>query len=838
MWKQTVNIVVTAVDQASKTLSWIWGKFSWLASQVASASKVVGAFALWIWAMWLKIAWDFEQTRVSFETMLWSADKAKILLKELSDFAASTPFEFPEIAKAGKSLLAFWFASQDIQKNLTMLWDIASGLNIPFWELSDIYWKIRVQWRLYQEDINQLTGRGIPIIKELAKQFWVNESEVKKLVEAWKIWFPEIERAFKDLTKEWSQFGWMMEKQSKTLNWQLSTLQDNFKGSLMQIIGINKEWDIKWWSIFEKITKAVWELNKRLETDWPKIQENIESVLKVLEWWIWIVKTSIEWWYKLWGALWWVAAQTTIKWWEITKKFNNTLVTVLTDLKKSEWEIWPVAQKWWLNLVTMMADWMKEEVIEAKSKWIAWIIADYLWFHSPTEKWPASDSDKWMPNLIKMLSDWLYKWYTDIDRAAAKIATSLSWQLWKWVNLEQIKERLSLVKEQFITTFEKINDWVEEHKDKIINLWDEYKDLKKKLADINKTISWLKDEWRVDVAKRAVDIETEIKDILSENDSKQNDINELKNDLYDTTKDITEEEKKNIDKKITQINLEKQKNNEKVTQLQIELQIAKSNTSQIEIDKARIELSKTETQKILDRMNLKIQEANVEKQETINLMNEKKANAEREYILYQDLITKKKSLDESYFSIFQSKVRQQNDDIQSNINKLNSMIGVSNQNQSNNTNNWNSTNIDNWNKQNNQISLYQQYLDEFIKKWVTNLNKLKEVFNKWMELLSWSSELAFKNAYEQYVKISWAKAVWGSVAWWEAYLVWENWPEIFRPLGAGKIIPNWQIWGWSVNININLWWVVVQKEADENRLVEKIRNVIYQEQRKANLWFI
>jgi tape measure domain-containing protein len=39
-----------------------------------------------------------------------------------------------------------------------------------------------VQGRLFGEDINQLTGRGIPIIQEFAKQFKVSETQVKKLV--------------------------------------------------------------------------------------------------------------------------------------------------------------------------------------------------------------------------------------------------------------------------------------------------------------------------------------------------------------------------------------------------------------------------------------------------------------------------------------------------------------------------------------------------------------------------------------------------------------------------------------------------------------------------------
>jgi hypothetical protein len=42
----------------------------------------------------MQIAGDYEQTQIAFETMLKSAEKAEKFLKEASDFANKTPFEF------------------------------------------------------------------------------------------------------------------------------------------------------------------------------------------------------------------------------------------------------------------------------------------------------------------------------------------------------------------------------------------------------------------------------------------------------------------------------------------------------------------------------------------------------------------------------------------------------------------------------------------------------------------------------------------------------------------------------------------------------------------------
>jgi len=71
---------------------------------------------------------------------------------------------------------------------------------------------------------------------------------------------------------------------------------------------------------------------------------------------------------------------------------------------------------------------------------------------------------------------------------------------------------------------------------------------------------------------------------------------------------------------------------------------------------------------------------------------------------------------------------------------------------------------------------------------------------------------------------TWKRATWWTVLAWQTYQVWEKWPELFTPSTTWSIIPNWVWWSWVGSININFGWVVIQKEADENRLIEKIKN--------------
>lgn len=180
----------------------------------------------------IKLAAEFEQTSVAITTMVGDATNAKTLLSDLSAFASTTPFEFPELASAGKKLLAFGTSAGGIVPELRMLGDIAAGVGAPIGELAELYGKARVQGRLMAEDVNQFTGRGIPLIQELARQFGVSTSEVRGLVETGRVGFPNLERAFRSLTEQGGKFAGMTEAQSKTLSGLWSTLKDNAGAAL------------------------------------------------------------------------------------------------------------------------------------------------------------------------------------------------------------------------------------------------------------------------------------------------------------------------------------------------------------------------------------------------------------------------------------------------------------------------------------------------------------------------------------------------------------------------------------------------------------------------------
>lgn len=169
---------------------------------------------------------EFQQLEVAFKTMLGSAEQADALMQQLTQTAATTPFGLEDVAQGAKQLLAYGLEAEKVNETLIRLGDIAAGLSVPLNDLVYLYGTTMAQGRLYTQDLNQFTGRGIPMISELAKQFGVAESKVKELVEAGKVGFPEVQKVIESLTDEGGKFGGLMEAQSKTITGQISNIED------------------------------------------------------------------------------------------------------------------------------------------------------------------------------------------------------------------------------------------------------------------------------------------------------------------------------------------------------------------------------------------------------------------------------------------------------------------------------------------------------------------------------------------------------------------------------------------------------------------------------------
>ncbi len=202
------------------------------------ALGAVGAGAV---AVGVKTASANQQAEISFTTMLGSAEKAQSFLSEMKAFAATTPFEFPEIQTAASSLISAGIETSKVIPIMRTLGDVTSGMGTGsegVKRATVAIQQMNAAGRITGEDLNQLRDAGIPVYDLLAKATGKSKEEVAGLAQAGKLGKTELDLMMKALESGagLERFSGLMEKQSKSLAGLWSTLKDTVSMGLASAI--------------------------------------------------------------------------------------------------------------------------------------------------------------------------------------------------------------------------------------------------------------------------------------------------------------------------------------------------------------------------------------------------------------------------------------------------------------------------------------------------------------------------------------------------------------------------------------------------------------------------
>ena len=725
MSTNTLELVIKAQDYASKELKKINKQVKWMQWTFRKTSKSISDF-------WNRNAETFKKIWIGVwvaVTAVWVMGKQFLdLWTQIQQTQAKANIVFWDyiwdVKKvAQETATAMWLSQNEYLNAAAWIQDLL----IPMWFLrgeasvmsTDLVWLAGAlsEWSAWQytaQQTSEILAKAMLWETEQLKSMWIqvdisskqfNERiktaaadrnitlQQAKALDIQKQIFEKSTDA-QERFKEWWD---SLVRQQKELAAKIKNTRDSIAIALIPAMN----------QLLKEITPVTEELAKNTE-EWLKNEKNakkfedtMKSAIIVIKLLWKFLKLLVDSWLIVWQMAWYVITDMIIK---------------LSRLK----EMWPKMYEWGVNAIKMFTNWI--------SDWIDWLanvmelwaqtIADYLWFHSPTKKWPWSDADKWIPNLMNMLSKGFENWTSDIKKAVNRVS--------QWIKdsfkLEELQWVLQVIQVDAIATFNNMWNSIASQKDKVNWLYQEYKNLSQQIKDIDISINWIKSEWLNELATRAVDLENSLTDV--------------KKEIAWLTEDSTDEERKLL--------TEKQK------QLQAELDLSKTRVTDNEIQSARIELEKTQTQKIIDRMNARIAEAEEEKVRIQELMVLKKEEIRSEFEVHKAMVEAKIVLEQQYFDLFSSRIKKQQSEVQSVILKMKELLALQ------------------------------------------------------------------------------GKSSWSSVTEW----VWSNsWPQVFNP--------NWwwiagsSTW-WSVNIN--LWGVTVNNEADENRLVGKLKKALINEAKLFNLW--
>jgi tape measure domain-containing protein len=471
-------------DEATSRLQ---KKFDWLKSSILNVATAVKTFAIAFLARWItqwakavvKLAWDLEQAKIAFTTMLWSAEKANDLLEDLSKFASKTPFDLVWVRQNAKQLLAMGIASKDLLPTLKALWDVSAWLSVPLERLALNYWQVIAQGKLTGRELRDFTVAWVPILEQLAQQLGKTTTEIQWMISAWKISSQMVVQAFQEMSSWTGRFADLMWKQSETLQGKWSNLKDN----------VNLLWEKIGTALLPVLSKWIDLLNWLLDTTEatnPQIQDlqwKIANVSKEFELWTIDIFTYSR-----------QMADLNIRLEEAIQqeeKLRKKIREVRQEMEAQEKKIKKISQEQ-VKQTQQTVEWTRAlwwQGAVMTSLWAEMTVAQNRLTALTTEYneliWKTEDSTKATQDSI----DIVYDYWDAVDTATSSI--------WK-----QSKE-VDILQKTFEDAFKNIEKTVEDSKWKI-------EDYNKEIAKIEENLLNLEKDRDISIAERVSKIDTEL----------------------------------------------------------------------------------------------------------------------------------------------------------------------------------------------------------------------------------------------------------------------------------------------------------------------------------------
>lgn len=256
---------------------------------VAGGLAAIGAAMTAAAGRGIALAANMEQTKAAFETMLGSGQQAESFIRDLWDFAATTPFEFEGLTDSARQLLAFGFEAEKIVPMMTNIGDAVSALGGGAAEIDRVtraMGQMQAKGKVSAEEMMQLAELGIPAWEMLANSIGVSIPEAMDMASKGAIDATTGINAI--LEGMDAKFAGSMQKQSETVLGLWSTLKDTVAGGLLEI----GQSLIESFNLQDKLKAAIEWLQK--VSDWVREFSDLVSEKGLAEAWKKMVPENLE----------------------------------------------------------------------------------------------------------------------------------------------------------------------------------------------------------------------------------------------------------------------------------------------------------------------------------------------------------------------------------------------------------------------------------------------------------------------------------------------------------------------------------------------------------------
>lgn len=170
---------------------------------------------------------QIEQYQVALTTLTGSAKEADKIIAQIKKDAARTPFDVAGLTQANQLLISAGIESDRAREDILALGNAISatgGGNAELSRMAVNLQQIKNVGKASALDIKQFAYAGIDVYGLLADSMGITREEAAEL----DVTYEQLTDALRNAAEKGGKYYGAMEKQSKTLNGQISTLKDNF----------------------------------------------------------------------------------------------------------------------------------------------------------------------------------------------------------------------------------------------------------------------------------------------------------------------------------------------------------------------------------------------------------------------------------------------------------------------------------------------------------------------------------------------------------------------------------------------------------------------------------
>ena len=176
----------------------------------------------------IKSAADLETLETSFVSLTGGAEQAAMMMKQLNEFTAQTPFQIEAVANSARQLIASGTDISQVNEQLQFLGDIAATSGKSIDEITAVFAKVQAKGKVELESLNQLAERGIPIFTALSEATGLPAEKLG----AGRVTVEQFNAVLKSFAEEGGFASGAMERLSQTASGKFSTALDNAKQAL------------------------------------------------------------------------------------------------------------------------------------------------------------------------------------------------------------------------------------------------------------------------------------------------------------------------------------------------------------------------------------------------------------------------------------------------------------------------------------------------------------------------------------------------------------------------------------------------------------------------------